>query len=788
MTDDRAGFGSRLRAYRRSAGLSQEELAAKSGLSVRAISYLEQGRTRRPYQDSLRRLADALELRDSARGEFIAAAGQRWTDGAPEPDGPPAQGTARAAVQPAADVRAPDRGAKVIPRQLPAAPRRFSGRAAELAALNALLEEAQAATRTVVISAISGTAGVGKTALAVHWAYRVAQRFPGGQLYVNLRGYDPGAPVPAEEALAGFLRALGVPDRDIPADPDERASRYRSLLAGRRILVVLDNAWSADQVRPLLPGAAGCLAVVTSRDALAGLIARDGAERLDLDLLPRADAVSLLRSLIGSRADADSKAVAALAAQCARLPLALRIAAELATARPAISLAELVRELADEQERLDLLEAAGDSHTAVRAVFSWSYQNLSQPAARLFRLLGLHPGPDITIRAAASLAASPPGQARRLVAELVRANLLTEQAPGRFGCHDLLRAYAVELAATTWSRPLRQAAQGRLLDHYLHAAADADRLLHPLRQPITLVPPRQGVSRESLANHDQALAWLDAEHRSLIAAVKLAADHDFDIHAWQLAYCLETYFHRRSRWHDWADTQQIALAAASRLGDPDGQTLAHCGVANAQIQAGHPEEAHSQLAAALRLRENAGDILGQARVHLYTAQAMEYQGRYRDALASSRRCLQLAQAAGPQAQPLVAEALNQVGWYLALLGRYREGLGQCQQAVALSQQLGHKHIQPVALDSLAYVYQHLGRYGEAADCYRRAVELLEDLGDRWRKAQTLGYAGDAHSADGNVPAARQAWTEALEILDDLNHPDAEPLRAKLGLASVPRPG
>jgi DNA-binding SARP family transcriptional activator/tetratricopeptide (TPR) repeat protein len=675
------------------------------------------------------------------------------------------------------------------PRQLPPAVPHFAGRSGELVMLTAQLKRPGGAAGThpvVVISAISGTAGVGKTALAVRWAHQVAGAFPDGQLHVNLRGYDPGAPVPAADALAGFLRALGVPGQDIPAGLDERAARYRGLLAGRRVLVVLDNARDVEQVRPLLPGAPGCLAVVTSRDALAGLIARDGAERLDLDLLPLTDAVGLLCSLIGCRADADPQAATALAAQCARLPLALRIAAELAAARPAVPLAELARELAGQQQRLDLLDAAGDGRTAVRAVFSWSYQNLSQPAARLFRLLGLHPGPDVTACAAASLARTTSVQARRLLDELARAHLLTEQAAGRFGCHDLLRAYATELAATG-SGPARRAAQGRLLDYYLHTAAAADRLLYPLRRPITLAGARPGVAPEHLASQDQALAWLDAEHRGLLAAVPLAVGNGFDVHAWQLAFCLETFFYRRSHWQDWARTQRTALAAACRLGDLDAQALAHCGIANAQMQTGHPAQALSHLATALQLRQDTGDIHGQAHVHLYTGRALAYQGRYGDALARSRQSLRLAQTAGPQAQPLVADALNQVGWYLALLGRHRRALGYCQRAVALARQLRHNHGQPAVLGSLAYVYQHLGRYADAADCYRRAVKLLEELGDRWGKARTLGYAGDAHHADGNLPAARQAWTQALAILDDLHHPDAEPLRAKLHPpASAPR--
>ena len=761
-----AGFGAVLCACRRSAGLSQRELAEGSAMSVRAISNLERGCTRWPYPDSVHRLADALCLSGQVRAEFVAAAGRRLAGAAAVDATDPEARLVRTS------------GARAVPRQLPGPVREFVGREKELAALTGLLGRAGSMPTAVVVSAVGGTAGVGKTALAVHWAHRVRAQFPDGQLYVNLHGYDAGRPAAGADVLAGFLRALGCAGPDIPAGAEERAAAYRSWLAGRRMLVVLDNARDAGQVRPLLPGTPGCVTVVTSRDALGGLVAGDGAVRLEVDLLPLPEAVELLGGLIGGRVDEDEDAAVRLAGQCGRLPLALRVAAELAVARPGVALAELAAELAGLRHRLDLLEAGTDARTSVRSVLSWSYTALGADAARLFRLAGLHPGPSFDRHAAAALSRTSLPQADQTLDRLARAHLLTEQVPGRFSCHDLLRAYAIELAATTGSRA-RRAAQGRLLDYYLHTAAAADRLLYPLRRPITLAAPPTGARPEHLASHDQALAWLDAEHRGLLAAVTLAADNGFDVHAWQLAFCLETFFHRRGHWQHWADTQDAALAAACRLGDRDAQALAQCGIANAQIEAGLPAEALSHLAIALRLRQDADDVYGQARVHFYTGRALEYQGRYRDALAPNRQCLRLAQTAGAQAQPLVAEALNQFGWLLAQLGRHRQALGYCQRAVALTQQLGHKHMQPNALDSLAFVYQHLGHYGEAADCYRRADELFDELGDRGRKARTLNHAGDAHHADGNLPAARQAWTRALAILDDLHHPDAEPLRAKL---------
>jgi len=362
------------------------------------------------------------------------------------------------------------RSETVVPRELPAAVPHFVRRASELAVLTELLGQAgEQAAGTVVITAIGGIAGVGKTALAVQWAHRAASRFPDGQLHVNLRGYDPGRPVTAADALAGFLRALGLAGQDIPAQPEERAGRYRSLLAGKRVLVVLDNAGEVEQVRPLLPGTPTCAALVTSRDSLAGLAARDGARRLEPGPASagRCDGPAAGADRRAGRRDPG--AAAALAVQCSRLPLALRVAAELAAARPAVPLAGLVSELDDQQRRLDLLDADQDPRTAVRAVFSWSYQHLDAGAARAFRLAGLHPGPDLDPYAAAALTGTTLHQAGRLLDQLARAHLIQPAGPGRHGLHDLLRAYARELAADQDTAAERQAALTRLFDHYLYS-------------------------------------------------------------------------------------------------------------------------------------------------------------------------------------------------------------------------------------------------------------------------------------------------------------------------------
>jgi DNA-binding SARP family transcriptional activator len=702
-------------------------------------------------------------------------------------------------ADPALTARRPaTRAAAPVPRELPNDVPAFTGRAAELAELDRVLTSAAAGadpgqageTRlgpargpAAVISAVSGTAGVGKTALAVHWAHRAAAAgwFPDGQLHVNLRGYDPGRPVTAADALAGFLRALGVPGPDIPPGEDERAARYRSLLAGKRMLIVLDNAGHAEQVRPLRPGTPGCAVLVTSRDALAGLVARDGAARLDLDLLPPSEAVSLLHELIGERAGADPLAAAELARQCSRLPLALRVAAELTASRPDIALADIVAELADEQRRLDLLDAADDPRTAVRAVFSWSYRQLSGEAARMFRLLGVHPGPDITAPAAASLAALAEAGARRLLRELARAHLIAEHVPGRYAVHDLLRAYAAEQARRTDSRAGRDAAAGRVLDHYLHTAARAGRLLNPAWEPVVLAPPRPGAAAGRLADHRQALAWFDAEHQVLLAALALAAGSGFDRHAWQLPWAMTPFLQARGHWQEWAATQRTALAAATRLGDTAAQALSGRLLANACSDLGDHDQARGHFASSLTLCQRFGNRLGEAKVHQNLGVLAGRQGRYADALGHGEQALRLYQAIGDKASE--ADALNDVGWYHGLLGDYQQARVLCRRALTLCAETGHRRAERNAWDSVGYAEHHLGNLAEAAACYQRAVNLFREAGDRLDEADALTRLGDTRHSAGEPALAREAWRQALVILEDLQHPGADQVRAKLASAN-----
>jgi DNA-binding SARP family transcriptional activator len=517
--------------------------------------------------------------------------------------------------------------ALLVPRQLPAVVRYFPGRAAELAALTRQLAQAGDDTPgTVVISAIGGMAGVGKTALAVCWAHQVAERFPDGQLYVNLHGYDVGQPLTAADALAGFLRALGVSAAEMPPGADERAARYRSLLAGRRMLVVLDNAGEAGQVRPLLPGTQTCVAVVTSRDSLAGLVARDGAQRLDLDLLPLGAAISLLRALIGERVDADPAAAAALADQCCRLPLALRIAAELA-ARPAVALADLAGELADQQRRLDLLETGGDPFAAVRAVFSWSCRHLDPATARMFRLMSLHPGADLDRYAAAALTGTTAKQAGLLLGQLADAYLIQPTSPGRYGMHDLLRDYARELTAREDGEDARRAALTRLFSHYLDVVTAATGILFPTgpgcRPGAPPVTPGAVIPDAAAAR-----AWLDTELATLVAVVAHAAADGLPGHATGLAAIMFRYLDVGGYYAEAVAIHGHARDAAAHAGNRAAEAAALTNLGVAEHEQGCDHEATKHLQQAAALFRTIGDRAGQARALSNLGHVRLLQGRY----------------------------------------------------------------------------------------------------------------------------------------------------------------
>ena len=674
-----------------------------------------------------------------------------------------------------------------VPRQLPAAAAGFAGRAAELEALTSLLEEAAPPGGTVVISAVDGTAGIGKTALAVQWAHQVAGRFPDGQLYVNLRGFDPaGPPMTPAEAVRGFLDAFEVPAVRIPVSLDAQAALYRSLLAGRRVLVVLDNARDTGQVRPLLPGSPGSSVVVTSRNRLTSLIA-DGAHPLTVELFTLTDARQMLARRLGAdRVAAQPQAVQQIIARCARLPLALSIVAARAAAHPDFPLTALAEELRDAEGRLPALDA-GEAATSVTAVFSWSYRQLSDPAARLFRLLGLHPGPDITAPAAASLAAVPLTAARPMLAELYRANLITEHTPGRFTFHDLLRDYATTQTRTHDPGTDRNAALQRMLDHYLHTAQAAWYLSYPhQQQAITLAPPLPGVTPEEPGDYPAAWAWFTAEYPVLLAAIQLAADTGHHTHAWQLPHTLVPFFERQGHWHDFAATHHIALTATQDHADQQGQAHAHLGIGQARAEIGRLDQARPHLQHALRLFEELGDQAGQSHAHNYLGMTFRIQERYGEALKHMQQAVNLVRAHGGYPRGLAA-ALNSLGWVHALLGNAQQALAYSQQALALFQDLGDRWGEAAALDTIGYAHHHLGRHQQAAGYFEQALAIDRELGDLYSQATDYDHLGDALHAAGNTTQARHAWQQALNILDQIadvprlgtGYADPDAIRTKL---------
>ena len=668
--------------------------------------------------------------------------------------------------------------APAVPRQLPSAVAHFAGRAGELAALDGLLDDAGRTARgTMVISAVAGTGGVGKTALAVRWAHAVAERFRDGQLYVNLRGFDPsGVPVTPDEAIRGFLDALGVPAERVPPDLDSKAALYRSLLAGQQVLIVLDNARDEQQVRPLLPAGPGCLVIITSRSRLAGLAAGEGARLLALDVLGHDEARQVLAARLGGRAAAEPGAVDEIVRLCGRLPLALTVAAARAAARPRLPLADLAATLRDARGRLDALDV-GDPAMNVRAVLSWSAGRLGPAARRVFALLGLHPGPDITVAAAASLAGISPLAADRAVQELAAASLLTEHRPGRYALHDLLRAYAAEHAEAL-DADARRTAVGRMLDHYLCTAHAAAMLLNPMREQVSPASPAAGVTPETLAGHRQALAWFEAEHQVLSAAVALASGTGFDARAWQLSWAMADHLQGSGRWHELGAVQRTGLAAAARLGDLAGQAALSRRLGNACTMLGDYPQASAHLSESLQWYGRLGDRDGQARVHLEFCHIREGQDRLADALDHAEQALSHSRASGNKDSQ--AAALNNVGWFRARLGDYQQALDICREALAQSRELGSVYPEAAAWDNLGYAEHHLGNLTEAAACYQRSLALFRETGDLYCQAVILDHLGDNSRTAGDLDEAQKAWQQALDIFDDLQRPDTERVRAKLG--------
>ncbi len=659
------------------------------------------------------------------------------------------------------------------PMQLPRNVRGFVGRTTVLSELDRLLAEHGESGQMAVVT---GTAGVGKTALALQWAHRVRSEFPDGQLYADLRGYGTERPMPPENVLAGFLRALGVDGPAVPQDLLDRAALFRGLADDRRILIVLDNAGAAAQLRPLLPGTSTCFVLVTSRDSLAGLIARDGAHRIQLDRLPYDDATDLLRTLLGDRANADPAATRLLIDRCGRLPLALRIAAEAVRNSRDMSVTGLAAALSDDQDTLDLLDAGGDPQTAIRSTFSWSYRHLPPEAAHLFRLWGLHPGADTGVPALAALAGTDLRTTRRCLDLLVRAHIAEEMPSGRYWMHDLLRAYAKECTETV-SREETTAAVRRLLIWNLHTAAAAQQVLDPRARPVELplaIPPEPTIV---FRDRDEAREWYEVERGNLVDAVRAAAGLGEHAIAWRLAAVMLAFFYVSKYWDDWIETHRIALASAKKCGDAGGEAdiLNGLGVAYSDL---------GRYAESIHCHREAEKLYGETDKRRNKAWNLNNLGvayddlrRFDEGAACYREALVLFREVGdPRGEGF---CLNNLGDVHRQLREFSLAENYLRQAMEIQERTGDQDGQRFTLRTLGDLHHDTADHKRAIHYYRHALAICQDLGERYRAATLHVRLADALEAIGRLAAARECLNAALIAFTDLDDSGAAGIRARL---------
>ncbi|WP_165494969.1 AfsR/SARP family transcriptional regulator [Actinomadura roseirufa] len=665
------------------------------------------------------------------------------------------------------------------PQHLPLDVSGFSGRADELARLGGLLPEVGTHPGTVVIASMSGMAGVGKTALAVHWAYRIREQFPDGALFVDLRGYDPsGVPAPPDEVLDGFLRTLQVPPESIPSRLEDRAAMFRSQLDRRRMLIVLDNAASSAQVRWLLPGSGDCLVVVTSRSSLSGLVASTGAYRLPIDLLSSAEAMDLLREVLGSaRIDAEPEAAEELRRLCTNLPLALRLAAERAAVHAHLTLADLTRELADERDRLDLLAAPDDESTAVRAAFSWSYRALPADAARVFRLLGLHPGPDICLSAVAALTGLERQQVRGLLDTLTDVHLVQETARERYQLHDLLRVYARDVAHADEPAAERDAAVRRVLEWYLYTTDLVDRVIMPGRQRVPLDPPRPELRLSEPGSLADSLEWCEAERINMVAAIRHAAQIGWHDIAWKLPYTLWSYFNVRSRWTDWITTHDLGLAAARQADDAFAECHLLASLGNAYRDVHRVDEAFDRFEKAITIARRIGERWIEAGARTLRSVAHRNLGQFGMAIDDCRAAQEIYDSIDDRWGE--AWVLYQLGEIFEKIRRYDEAVEHCTRALALFESVGDHWGRGRTLWMLGQTYHGLGRLDESADYSHRALVTAREMGNRNGEAFALFILGELKDDTGDRESARRLWEQALALFEELGNPQAAKVRARM---------
>jgi tetratricopeptide (TPR) repeat protein len=669
----------------------------------------------------------------------------------------------------------------VPPRQLPPAVRDFVGRDDQIAELDSLLPAAKAdggAAGAVVISAVDGLPGVGKTTLAVVWAHRVQDQFPDGTLYVDLRGYGPGEPASPGEVLGDFLRALDVLPERIPIGIEAQAGLYRSLLAGRRMLILLDNANSAAQVRPLLPGSRDCLVLVTSRDSLAGLVIGEGARRVTLHPLTPQEAVDLVGETIGQRrAEAEPQAVRELARLCDRLPLALRIAGGHIAARHYLGVAELVAEMVDDRGRLDVLSTSADEATAVRPVFGWSYRKLTGEQARLFRRLGLHPGPQVSVHAAAVVAELTEPQTRHLLDELAGVHLVEPAARERYRLHDLLRAYAIDRADHDDAVEDRDCAVRGLLDWYAFTAAAADRLVYPAYVHRFHDLDRPPGPLLVMTTRADAHAWLVRERANIVAAIRHATERDPASCAIPLVHTIETYLYHYAYWDELFEVCALGIAAAEHIGDTASQAwfLNRSGWARLQVSCW--DDAMGDLHRALALAGALRDQYLEAYARNDLGMGFLRRNRYAEALEYLLPAISLSKGTDSGRQEAFVHC--NVSSALAGLGDNRRALTHAEHSLRLRWQAEDYEGEVFTRNQLARVWQNLGDYGKAIAQCEEALDVPREYAYLPDIAATFDTLGTSLAHCGDTQRAEACWLEALDIYDKFGDQRSQKLRHRL---------
>lgn len=666
----------------------------------------------------------------------------------------PLRPTAAPPVRPAAaEVSVP------VPRQLPPRPSRLAGRETELAALSA------GAPRLIVIS---GLGGVGKTSLALHWAHDRLADFPDGQLYVNLNGFDPAIPaVQPHTVVRDFLTALGVDQRAIPSSAEAQVGLYRSLVAGKKMLVLLDNACDTEQVLPLIPGSPSCTTVITSRNGLSGLQVGQGAHAISLGPLTFEGARRLFAARIGEeRAASEPEAVDSIISNCGRLPLALAIGAARAVESPHLPLAELASELHEAETRLDALDT-GELSTSLRGVFETSYRTLPEPAMRLLGLLSLVPTQDVGLPAAAAVAGLPPAPTRALLRTLESAHLLGRSTGGRYGMHDLVRLYGRERAGQDLSADA-DAALRRLIGFYADTANVGTRLLapHDITSDVAAEHPGESAFALRLEDRGGALEWFTTEKPCFSGILRLAEEAGLHRAVWRLAWDTYMFFRDNGYISELPDIARAGLDAADRLDDADApflRALAHRGLAGALLLTGKADdEPFGHLAAALSCFEDSADDLNQAHTLQALTLAFLMTGDPERAVEHAEHSLELYLRTG--SSHWKPNALNTLGWCLAHAGRYEAANERCQEALRSCRASGeHRQTEAAVLDSLGFIATRAGRHREAVGHYHRSLRLFQELGNTFDEADTLSGLAEAHAELGEQEAARDAWSRALGL-------------------------